>query len=381
MSLPAASDKTRLLVPFGNQMKPDPQLSTPLPQRVSLVAQTARSLREAIRAGRWQTHLPGERELGVQLQVGRNTVRAALLELEREGWFEVSQRQRRRIKPKRVARGVKAEKPVVAVLSARPFLALPPPTALLINTLQERLARADCPVEFHVNAACFSTKPAHALEKLVHQHPSTAWLLFGSSKPTQGWFIQRKLPCLVVGSCPAEIALPSIDADQRAICRHAGGLLLRKGHRSIAIVLPQNTQGGDLDSEHGMRESLEGHPDARLRVLTHNGTTAHLCALLDAAIRSPDPPTAFVVARVFHVLTVMMHLMRRGKRIPQDVAVISRDDDPFLQSTAPTVTHYTTDAAEFARRVSLAARQLAETGTLPLRAIRLMPSFVPGETL
>ena len=82
-----------------------------------------------------------------------------------------------------------------------------------------------------------------------------------------------------------------------------------------------------------------------------------------------------------HVLTVMMHLMRRGKRIPQDVAVISRDDDPFLQSTSPAVTRYAINPAQFARRVSLAARQLAETGTLPAHAIRLMPKFLPGETV
>jgi len=30
---------------------------------------------------------------------------------------------------------------------------------------------------------------------------------------------------------------------------YAGGLLLRKGHRRIALVLPQNAYGGDLDSD------------------------------------------------------------------------------------------------------------------------------------
>jgi DNA-binding LacI/PurR family transcriptional regulator len=87
------------------------------------------------------------------------------------------------------------------------------------------------------------------------------------------------------------------------------------------------------------------------------------------------------VARAPHVLTVMMHLMRRGKRIPQDVAVISRDDDLFLQSTSPVVTRYAINTAQFTRRLSMAARQLAETGTLPAHAIRLMPQFLPGETV
>ena len=251
----------------------------------------------------------------------------------------------------------------------------------MMDALRERPTKADCSVEFHVNPACYSAKPARALEKLVHHHPAIAWLVFGSREPMQHWMIRRQLPCLVVGSCAPGISLPSMDADHRAACRHAGGVLLRKGHRRIALVLPQNAQGGDMDSEQGMREALKGTPEAHLRILRHDGTTAHLCDLLDAVTHSPNQPTAFLVARALHSLTVMIHLMRRGKRIPQDLAVISRDDDPFLQSTSPAITRYTTNPAQFARRVSMAARQLAETGTLPAHAIRLMPEFIAGETV
>jgi hypothetical protein len=36
------------------------------------------------------------------------------------------------------------------------------------------------------------------------------------------------------------------------------------------------------------------------------------------------------------------------------------------------------NSVALARRVALAVRQLAATGSLPARAIRLMPAFVPG---
>ena len=197
----------------------------------------------------------------------------------------------------------------------------------------------------------------------------------------QRWFIGRQLPCLVAGSCAPGIALPSVDVDYRAACRHAGDVLWRKGHRRIALVLAQDAYGGDVTSEEGLRESLHRMSDIHLRVLRHDGTAAHLCTLLDKAMRASPPPTAYVVAHPLHTLTVMMHLLRRGKRIPQDVAVISRDDDPSLQSTSPPVARYATNPVHFARRVSMAARQLAEIGTLPAHAIRLMPNFLPGETV
>jgi DNA-binding LacI/PurR family transcriptional regulator len=159
-------------------------------------------------------------------------------------------------------------------------------------------------------------------------------------------------------------------------------VLLRKGHRRLALVLPQDAYGGDVVSEEGLREAMASVPGtAPLRVLRHDGTTTHLCSLLDEALLSPNPPTAFLVARTLRVLTVMMHLMRRGKRIPQDVAVISRDNDPVLESTTPLVARYAINHVQFARRLSTAARQLAETGSLPARPIRLMPKFLAGATV
>jgi hypothetical protein len=152
------------------------------------------------------------------------------------------------------------------------------------------------------------------------------------------WFMRRQLPCLVVGSCATGVSLPSVDADYRATCRHAGGMLSGKGHRSIALIRPEGDYGGDRSERAGTARG----PDPERKPCAvfagapaHDGTPAHLCALLDKALRSPHPPTALVVARAVHVLTVMMFLMQRGKRIPQDMAVVSRDDEAFLQHTVP----------------------------------------------
>jgi DNA-binding LacI/PurR family transcriptional regulator len=101
---------------------------------------------------------------------------------------------------------------------------------------------------------------------------------------------------------------------------------------------------------------------------------------VDKALQTGAPPTAFLVAGTMQVVTVMMHLTRRGKAIPRDIAVISRDDDPFLQAAVPPVTRYAVDRQQFARRLALAARQLAETGALPAHAVRLMPKLLQGET-
>ena len=158
-------------------------------------------------------------------------------------------------------------------------------------------------------------------------------------------------------------------------------MLLSKGHRHIAIVLPHDSYGGEKDSEQGLRDALNSSTDARISVLTHDESPEHLCSLVDDILAKPNAPTAFLVARSPHALAVTMHLMRRRRRVPGDVAVVTTDDHPILQSISPAIARYTLDEAQFARRLTLAARQLAESGILPANAIRLIPKFLPGETL
>jgi DNA-binding LacI/PurR family transcriptional regulator len=140
---------------------------------------------------------------------------------------------------------------------------------------------------------------------------------------------------------------------------------------------------GDTDTEAGLREGFELSPgrQGQVRVFRHDGTREGVEARLDQALSPPEPATAVLVARTTHVLTVLTSLLRRGKRMPQDVAVIARDDDPFLAHVNPQVARYKVFPESFARRLSRMAIQLGKTGLAPARPIRLMPTFVPGETV
>jgi DNA-binding LacI/PurR family transcriptional regulator len=366
--------------PAGTTMKNSSSAPAALPRRLSLVQQTVTVLQQGIRTGLWTGHLPAERDLAQALQVGRKTLRAALKELETEDLVEVSVRSRRRILKPSSKRPRLAQRHTVGLLMSTPFQSLHTRRMILLHSLRESLTRAGFQSELHVSPRCFSAHPARALEELIASHPGTVWLIFGSREPMQRWFIENKVPCLIIGSCRAGMPLPSLDVDHRAACRHAGALLLRKGHRSLALALPLDAFDGDADSELGLRDSLQASPGLPLHLLRHDGSNAHLCRLLDAALASAQPPTAIIVARAIHAFTVTMHLLRRGLRIPQDIAVISRDDDPFFAATVPAVTRYSISIPDYVRRVSTAARQLAETGTLPPKTTRLVPDFVSGET-
>ncbi len=58
-----------------------------LPERTSLTTETVKVLCSMISAGELKQRLPGERDLATRLQIGRDTLRAALVELEKLGWI------------------------------------------------------------------------------------------------------------------------------------------------------------------------------------------------------------------------------------------------------------------------------------------------------
>jgi DNA-binding LacI/PurR family transcriptional regulator len=356
-------------------------LSLQLPQRQSLVSETARSLRENIEAGHWQDYLPGEREMCDLLQVSRRTLRAALEELQRHGMLSVQGRQRRKILNPTQVIDPKPTQRVIGILTPGSFLSMPSPIAYVMETLRAKLSAAGYDVRFHAAPGCYTGSPSRGLRPFISAHPASAWLVLSAEATMQRWFTSQNIPCLILGSTIPGIHLPSVDADFHAACRHAGALLWRKGHRRIALVLPDSLLGGDFASAAGLREALEQMPGAALKILHHDTTTPGLCRVIDESLNSAKPPTAYIVGRSAHVLTVMMHLMRRGKRIPQDVAVLARDSDPILESTSPRVSRYASEPKLLAARLITALKHLADHGTLSTPTVRLMPVYVAGETL
>ncbi len=354
-----------------------------LPRQVSLVAQTAQLLREEMQEGRWRDHLPGERELCERFQVSRPTVRGALEQLRREGWLNVAHGKRRRIlaPPRRAASGSWSR--TIGLLSPVPLKSLPPFVLCWTDELRAHLSREGFEMEFHVSRQCSSARPAGALAALMARAPAAVWVLFRSAGETQRWFVDQRRPCLLAGTCAPGVELPSVDVDHRAAARHAASLLWRKGHRRAALLLPKGAFGGDTETEAGFCEGFKASardPGEPL-VLQHDGSVAGVASRLNAALRPPRPVSAFLVARTAHVLTVVTYLLQRGLRIPQDVAVISRDDDAFLEFLTPALSRYVSAPENFARRLSHAAIQLAQTGFTPIKPIRLMPGFMAGETV
>ena len=356
--------------------KPPPSV----PERIPLATQTASCLLEAIRRGHWQGQLPGERDLARQFNVGRDTLRLALRELERSGFLEVTQRSRRRIILNPAAE-IRSAETVLGVLSPAPVTLLNPLSAAILDQIRAYLEKTGGSLEFHSNPSAFSKRPNRSLSDLVSMSRATAWVVFGSKEPMQSWFISRRLPCLILGSCSHPKILPSIDQDYRATGRHAAALLLRKRHRRIALVITGTEFGGELECEKGIHETIATQPGISLRVLRYNGEPDQLRERLARTLRVHEAPTAYAVIGTKAAIAVLTHLLSLGVHVPRDVALLCCDDDPTLAFCNPRVTRYTLSTAKFIRETLAQLRRLLLKRHTPPRTIRLMPDLVPGETV
>jgi DNA-binding LacI/PurR family transcriptional regulator len=351
-----------------------------LPQRLSLVTETANILREQIDAGAWTKFLPGERDLAARLRVSRPTLRAALELLQREGRFEIVEGRRHLLRLNEKPSFVSSTSRVV-LLTPIPLHRMPPFVMFWVDELREHLGDEGFDLEVHVSSAAQKSRPEQTLERLVQELRAAAWVLFLSSEPMQRWFSARGLPCVITGSCFPNLNLPSVDIDARATCRHAAGIFLAKRHRSIALLLPEGNIAGDQASETGFLEGAAQNKEVRANVVRHNGSVEGVCRKLDGLVSDAHPVTGLLVARSVHALTAITYLQRRGLKLPQDVAVISRDNDPFLDFIVPGIARYACASAAFARRVSRLVVPLAKQGTTSTRQILLMPEWIKGETV
>jgi LacI family transcriptional regulator len=256
-------------------------------------------------------------------------------------------------------------------------------TVVWVDGLREHLAEAGYHLEVHEHPACYSGRPERALEALVSRLNPAGWVLSQSTARMQRWFSGRAAPCVITGSRHEGVLLPSVDRDYRAISRHAAGAFLARGHRRLAFINPDPVLAGDHESEEGFKEGVEKsqRPDVGSFITRHNGSVADICSKLDALLKRSSPPTAFLVSRPNHVLTAMSHLLGRGLRFPNDAALISRDDDPFLENLVPSVARYFTSPSLFARTISNLVVEMVRGGVISPKEHRTMAEFVPGQTL
>ncbi|WP_043589526.1 substrate-binding domain-containing protein [Geminisphaera colitermitum] len=379
---------------------------TLIPQH-SLSSQIADRLKTLIVQNTWSEWLPGERSLSQTLQVSHTTLRIALNQLKHEGVIEARHGIGNRIvaPPAHVAVAAAPGTGVVdaaaigslaAASRARPLLSVGlimpnvvstlRPFSLWIDTFRDVLFESGWRLKLYEGAHYYRANPASTLEKLVRQNTHTCWVLVLSSAAMQRWFETRGIPCVLAGTCHEGIDLPSVDFDHRAISRHAAGVLLRAGHRHLVLLNPQSRLAGDQQTEMGFFEGIRQSPHAETAtasVVYHDIDAASMekCLVRIFHAQPPHRPTALIITNPYAYLATFTFLTERGLRVPDDVSLISREDDPFFAYLKPAPSRYLNQPEVFARKLATQVLDIPTRRRVGKRHLYLIPKYYAGRSV
>jgi len=351
-------------------------------QRLSLIDQLCTALRDGLARGDWPDWLPSERRLGLELRVGRNSLRTALQKLAGEGLIEIVAGQGTR-NAGRVSGAPQPDSAVFGLLSPVPLEQLRPRQALWIDELRGILSETERILRFVHGPQYFRANPSALLRKLVSQEQCGCWILIRSTKASQAWFERQGIPCVIAGSCHPGVDLPFVDLDYRAMCRHAATTLLQLGHRRIVYLTPVAEAAGDVHSETGFLEGMRKFPSAEAEglIVHHQANKPSIAQTVRRLMESARPPTALLVNQSYHYLTVFSILAQLGWRTPQDVSLICRDEDRFLSFLEPEPARYVEDPHLFARKLArTTATLMKERPAKPPRA-QIIPRLLRGASM
>lgn len=340
--------------------------------------QVAEHLKRLIGAGRWPERLPSERALARQINVGRDTIRAALALLQEEGI--VLERSRKGTRARK-STGQKSSRPLLTAGLLLPMKMEHTTyrTLAWVSELLQLLYQEQIQVQIYDNYF----HQLHLFRKLTDMAHHDRWILFFPDTKALEWIRQHQLRAVVIGSIDEAWGLPSVNIHYRALCRHAVGRMVQLNHRNLVFILHQRDRGEDAESIAGFREGVatSGQADVTGNIEYHNGTPEGLCALADRLLAAKQRPTAWLVAVAPHFQTILMHLLRRGVSIPGDISLISQDSEPWQNFSTPEPTRYAADVRALAKRT---VRQILESiagKRTSLKPNRLIPELLDGKTL
>jgi len=352
-----------------------------IPHRQALPIQAAEIIREMIAKGDIHGRLPGERTLATQLQIGRDTLRAALEILEADQVISQREHGKRRQILETIPRKESSTRRIT-FLSPKDLTQLPPWMLVEFDTLRELLNQRDYEIQL-VSPGLFHLKnPTRKLETLIQDTESDAWILYQCPRPVQQWFNQHSVPALIRGYPQPDIRIPFIDEDWEAAAFHAGTLLRRKGHRRIGLLMPDTNLAGLKASERGLRKAFN-HPDDSdpVVLIIEKGSAEHVARAMRRTLRLSHPPTAIVATRSRHALSLISWMAQQNLNIPRDLSLVTLASEPWYEHLVPEPTHYFSDPGNFARTVLRHILPIADGKASIATNKLLIPEYFAGSTV
>jgi hypothetical protein len=155
------------------------------------------------------------------------------------------------------------------------------------------------------------------------------------------FFSRRRLPAVVIGHAEADVDLPWVDRDQRAIGRKVAEYLLGKGFDRIGLLMRRVWYPGDNLLVTGLQQVMaEKNLNATaLQIQSVEEETSLIHPLVQEMLSGPQRRTALICRTDELAAEGLSVAKQMGIKIPGELALVSiGSDGPLLQKADPKIT-------------------------------------------
>lgn len=193
---------------------------------------------------------------------------------------------------------------------------------------------------------------------------------------------RQRMPAVLIARAPGGVDMDAVLVDNRRGEREAVEHLLRLGHRRIAFIGGPAILPVAGERLAGYRDAL-GAAGIRLDpTLVFDGgfRPEGGAAAVEALLRRRVKFTAIVAANDLMAIGAMEDLHRRGRRLPDDVAVVGFDDITFASLVEPPLTTIAQPKYQMGRLAMERLLELLNGGASRPRRLVLEPRLVVRES-
>ena len=193
---------------------------------------------------------------------------------------------------------------------------------------------------------------------------------------------RRGVPAVLIARVPEGVGIDAVLVDNRRGTREATEHLLHLGHRHIAFIGGPPTLPDAIERRAGYEEALVAAGIAVAPVLIRDGgfRAEGGAAAVEVLLEQPLPFTAIVAANDLMAIGAMEKLRRRGRRIPEDVAIVGFDDITFASLVEPRLTTVAQPKYRMGRLAMERLLDLLGGGDRTPRRLVLEPKLVVRES-
>ncbi|GEP41822.1 substrate-binding domain-containing protein [Brevifollis gellanilyticus] len=348
-------------------------------KRQSLIDQVAGHLRCGFESGQWQGRLPGVQRLATELDVSKDTVRAALKLLEKDGTLKPQGAGRCRVIP--------AQRPAhQSQRSLRMAILLPVPLKDDNAHSHRLILGVQNAIESDGHACTIVTQPPDGslrrVTQLIMQTEADAWVIYAGHHELLKWFTTKRLPALALGGRPLDLPIARSRTILVEAMNQCVDALIGLGHRRMVLIAPQlwrqptpNHTAEALLS----RLALHGIPSSEYNLPAWNETPEGLETLLKALFFA-TPPTALLLAEPIYCSAVRAWLGEHGLHVPRDVSLVNLLPDPVFQMHLPVYTGFNWPESVHIHRIQRWLGSLL-SGEPDLEDYVAYATFHPGGTI